>query len=227
MSTFNFGTIEVERKDGEVLVHFDGDTLGFVSTSDGFSITNDWNNRHFALGFGENSVLYHLTREDIDKRFGKSHLSPSEFVAEMYGYVRAKAPVVPIDEVPSDVVGKIDMDSLRAYLKEASVLYGKSDGITVEGEWASELAEELASDPRKLAEFYKRVLEPVNLEDAKESGENIFVYPTMNEIFVLLFYPDDTIGVTTVRELSDLATIAGGSPIVDHVMRSIDVPEVV
>ena len=60
--------IHVEANDDGVKVRFSGETLALNATSTGFSVTNDWNNRHFTLAFDESSLLYHLTHEDIVRR---------------------------------------------------------------------------------------------------------------------------------------------------------------
>lgn len=229
MSAFNFdpgANIHVDRNDDGVKVRFGGDTLGFNATSNGFSVTNDWNNRHFTLSFDENSILYHITREDIDDRkSGKGNLPPEEFVAEIYGYIRSLAHPVPEDHLDLDFVGSVDVDKMRAYLEDHKVLHDTKDGLQVDGKKKTELETKLNEDRKARGELYQQVLNPIPFESAKseDSGENIYLYPTKDEIFVLVFFPDRYIGVTTVRGVIGFATIAGGSQVMDHVIRAMSV----
>lgn len=229
MSAFNFdpaANIHVETNDDNVKVRFGGDTLGFNATTNGFSVTNDWNNRHFTLGFDENSILYHITREDIDDRTsGKGNIPPEEFVAEIYGYIRSLARPVPEDHLDLDFVGAVDVNEIRTYLEEHEVLHDTKYGLQIDGEKKTGLIAKLNDDGKARGEFYQQVLDPVAFEDAKsgDSGENIFVYPTKDEIFVLFIFPDRYIGVTTVRGVIGFATIAGGSQVMDHVLRAMSI----
>lgn len=115
-------------------IRFDGNTLCFNLTSDhrGYSITNDWNDRHFTIGFDEESILYHLTREDIgDRRSRSGNMSRSEFVAEMYGYIRSVAHPVPKSNLDFELVGKIDMDATKEYMRNEEVVEYSDSGLTV------------------------------------------------------------------------------------------------
>ncbi|MFC7130559.1 hypothetical protein [Haloferax chudinovii] len=227
MNAFNLGSkanIYVDTNDDGVTVRFGSDTLGFNTTSTGFSVTNDWNNRHFTLGFDENSILYHVTREDIDdRRSGNGNLPPEEFVAEIYGYIRSLAPPVPVDQIPFEIVGKVKMDAVREYLFDRGVIRDTSAGLRVNGQKRVELVEKWNSDLSERGKFYQQVLEPVKFEDAKKdnSGENIYAYPKVDRVYVLFFFPDKYVGVTTLQDLVGFASIAGGSQIFDHLLRSI------
>lgn len=135
MSTFNswFGDdINVERHEDGVNVHFGKDTLGFNKMSSGFSLTPDWNNRHFTLAFNEESILYHITREDLDDRQNSNRLSVSDFVTELYGYIRALAPGKPVDEFDLELVGKVDMDAMKAYLEDHEAVVKTEEGLREE-----------------------------------------------------------------------------------------------
>lgn len=73
----NFGeNIKVETGDKGGKFRFGKNTPGLVPTTEGYSITNDWNDRHFTIGFSSNSVFYHLTREvDGGKEAGRGNLN--------------------------------------------------------------------------------------------------------------------------------------------------------
>lgn len=228
MRTFKFdigSSLHVVRETDSVKLRFEGNTLGFNATSDGFSISNDWNSRHFTLSFDENSILYHLTREDIDDReSGKGDIPPSEFAAEIYGYIRSIAPPVPKDRLGElGIVGRVDFDELRTYLEEKGIVDDTTDGLCVDPDRKKEVGERLDESHTKRGELYARVLDPVPIEEAtdEDSGENIFVYPRVDEIFLLFVFPDGYVGVTTIRSVMNFASIAGGSQMMDHVLRSI------
>lgn len=226
MTAFNFdpgSDIHIDTNGDELLIHFDGDTFGINKTTSGFSFTNDWNKRHFSLAFDQNSILYHVTREDDDDRkSGKRGVSPEEFVAEIYGYVRSLAPPVPKDQLPFDFVGRADMEEMHDYLKDKRVVLDTDVGLQVDTNRRAELGETLNNHPAALGKLYQRVLHPVPVEDAinPKSGENIFIYPTPNALFVLFMFPDQYIGVTTAHQVLEFADVAGGSQIIDHVLRS-------
>lgn len=227
MSTFNFDPeshIRVERDDNGVTIHFDGETLGFMQTADGLSITNDWNSRHFTLGFSEESVLYHLTREDIDDRqSGKDALSHEEFIAELYGYMRSLATAVPEDQIDLDIVGKVELSEMRGYLEDKGVITNTPDGFQVDPERKAEIETELNENPTARGELYQHVLEPVPFEDvtSTSNGEHVYAYPTQKAIYVLVNYPDQTVGIATLDMVLNFTEIAGGSQIIDHALRSI------
>lgn len=227
MTTFNADPtahVHVERTDDGVTIHFDGETLGFMQTTDGLSITNDWNSRHFTLGFDENSLFYHLTREDIDDRqSGKDALSHEAFIAELYGYMRSLATAIPEDQLDLDIVGKIELSEMRGYLEDKGVITNTPSGFQVEPDRKAEVETELNENPAAQGELYQRVLNPVPFEDATSTseGEHVYAYPTPEAIYVLVNYPDQTVGVITVDMLLNFTEIAGGSQIIDHALRSI------
>lgn len=227
MTTFNFDPsdhIHVERTDDGVTIRFEGDTLGFMQTTDGLSITNDWNSRHFTLGFDENSLFYHLTREDIDdRRSGKDALSHEAFIAELYGYIRSLATAVPEDQFDLDIVGKVKFSEIRGYLEDKGVITNTADGFQVNPDRKAEVETELNENPTAQGELYQRVLDPVPFEEAisKSKGEHVYAYPTSEAIYVVVNYPDQTIGLTTVDMLLNFTEIAGGSQLIDHAIRSV------
>ena len=227
MSTFNPDPgrdIHVETGDDGVTIRFGAETLGVTKTTDGFSITNDWNSRHFTLAFDNNSVLSHLTREsDDDRQSGKRAMAFEEFIAEMYGYIRSIATPVPIDELHFEFVGRVDMDEVRTYLLEQDIITDTDAGLRVNPDKKQEAVESLEDNPERMGKFYQSALDEVSFEQASQdrTGENIYVYPLPTTVIVLFFFPDEYVGVTTVYELIDFANIAGGSQIVDHILRSI------
>lgn len=227
MTAFNTdpaADIHVERDDDGVKIRFGGDTLGINTGNGGLSISNDWNNRHFTLGFEENSILYHLTREDIDDRkSGKGNLPPEEFIAEIYGYVRSLGNLIPEDQIGLDIVGEPNIDETKRYLEEQGVFSDTKDGLQFDGEKKARLERRLEEEPAALGKAYERILDPVPLDEVKkaDSGENIYFYPTEDEIFALFTFPDNYIGITTLDNLLGFATYAGGSQIMDHIIRSL------
>jgi len=221
---FNPGSdIYIDTNDDNVTIRFDGDTFGINSTTSGLSLTNDWNSRHFTLAFDENSILYHVTREnDDDRRSGKGGMPPEEFVTELYGYVRSLATPVPEDQLDFDFVGRADVEAMSDYLKEKNVVRDTNSGLQVDNDQRTELEETLNDDSAALGGIYQKVLDPVPFDEAidSDSGENIFFYPTTNAILILFMFPDKYIGVTTAHEVLQFTDVAGGSQIMDHVLRS-------
>lgn len=123
--------IHVKTDDDGVTIQFGAETLCLAKTTDGFSITNDWNSRHFTLAFDDNSVLYHLTREsDNDRQSGKHAMAPEEFIAEMYGYIRSIATPVLIDDLDFEFVGRVDVDEVRAVLLENGIITDTDRGLS-------------------------------------------------------------------------------------------------
>lgn len=220
MTAFNFdpsSDIYVDTTDDSVTISFDGDTFGINPTTNGFSVTNDWNSRHFTLAFDNNSIFYHITREDDDDRTsGKDDVLPGEFVAEIYGYIRSLATPVPKDHLKEDLsldfVGRADMDEMENYLRDKDVARDTDVGLQIDNNEREELVNELNENPAGLGELYQRVLHPVEFDEATdpESGEHIFFHPTVDTIFVLFMFPDKYVGVTTANEVLTLVDHAGG-----------------
>lgn len=227
MVTFNFdfgANIYVNNNGDKLSIRFGSDTLCFNPTTDGFSATNDWNNRHFTLAFDENSILYHVTREDLDDRTsGKKGLSPEEFVAELYGYIRSLAPPIPEEQVDLDFVGRLDIEKARAYLKKEGIIRNTNTGLTVDNEGGSKFVESLHENPNSLGKFYQEAFVPIPIDEAldPESGEHVYFYPTPRMIRMLFPFPDGYVGVTTARKVLTFADHAGGSQIIDHVLRAV------
>jgi len=230
VTAFNFdpsSNVHVDTTSGNITISFDGDTFGITPTTNGFSVTNDWNDRHFTLAFDENSILYHITREgDDDRSSGKEAVAPEEFVAEIYGYIRSIATPIPKDHLRDhlnlDFVGRADIEQLENYLRDKDVASDIDVGIQIDNKKREELVNELNDNPVALGELYQRVLDPVEFDEAvnPESGEHIFFYPTTDTIFVLFMFPDKYVGVTTAKEVLTLVDHAGGSQIMDHVLRA-------
>ncbi|MBV0924763.1 hypothetical protein KTS45_11190 [Halomicroarcula limicola] len=133
MTTFNFNPgsdIHVDTASDNVTIRFGTDMFGINPTTSGFSVTNDWNSRHFTLAFDEKSILYHVTREDDDDRTsGKKALPPEEFIAEIYGYIRSIATPVPKDHLNFEIVGRADMTEMENYLKDKNVARETNVGL--------------------------------------------------------------------------------------------------
>lgn len=224
MITFNPGdNVHVTRDDDGLKIRFDGDTFAVNPTSTGFAVNNDWNNRHFTIAFGENSLLYHVTREDEDdSTSGKKAVSPGEAVAEFYGYIRSLAPPVPKDEIPFEFAGRAQFEEMKVYLKDEGVVRDTDTGIEVMSDARDELETSMQSNPGELGALFQRVLDPVPIENIVEMDgeEHIYFYPTPSEIIVLFPFPDDYVGVTTVQQVFNFAEVAGGSQIIDHMLRA-------
>lgn len=211
--------------DGVVKLRFGERTLGVdsLSESPGYVITNDWNTRHFTLAFGEDSVLYHLTREgdNPDREAGKRAMPREEYIAEIYGYVRALAPPVHESEVDIELVGKLDIVAAKEYLTEEGVVDETSHGIRVDNEREEGLVDELYEDPGKLGNMFSQVLDPVSFDAMRESGEIIFVRPTPHGVILIFLYPDDYIGIVEATTFFEGLMEGGGSQLMDHAVRSI------
>lgn len=229
MTIFNFAStiadeIHVDTTEDGAEIRFGGNTLGFKPASNraGYSITNDWNDRHFTIGFNENSVLYHLTREDDDDRkSGKGNLKPEEYIAEMYGYVRSIAHPIPEDYVDFELVGTFNVDAAREYLKDEYIIESTDYGLTVDNERKKQLVGELEEDTAKVGEVLSEVLNPVPFDEVRESGEIVFIRPSYDRIDLVFLYPDGYVGVVKARDLFDRLVDGGGSQLIDHLFRSI------
>jgi hypothetical protein len=212
----------IEERDEEILIRFDGDTLGFSSTDDGFSITNDWNDRHFTLAFGEESIIYHITRESSgDNQSGKNNLGFPEFVAEMYAYLRSLGDLVRVDELEIEAVGKVDVGETKTYLEERAVVQEKSSGIQFSSEGMESWMQTLVEDGSERGSVLQRILEYRSVKEASESGEFVFVYPSEDDTLILVFYPDGLVGVMSIMDILQFDENASGSQIMDHVIRSL------
>lgn len=204
--------IENDGEDG-FKVHFNEDTLGFNpnKSDNGYSLTPDWNNRHFTLAFSEDSVLYHLTQEGTEEeRHGEGDLSPEAFIADVYIAIRSLGPVVPTDRIDIDEVGKPDFDEIEEYLVDKNIITKTEHGVDIDRKKKEKLVTAINENISLKYEFYQRVLESVSTEDAKESGESIFVVPDVEEVYILFFFQDGYVSVTEVREFyAMLESISG------------------
>lgn len=217
-------SISVKTTDDGAEIRFDGNTLGFNPSSDnrGYSITNDWNDRHFTIGFGEESILYHLTREDIgDRKAASGNMPRSEFVAEMYGYVRSVAHPVPETNFDLELVGKVNIEATKEYLKNEDVVEYSDSGLTVDSSAQNNLIDQIMDNPAKLGEMFNNILEPVEFDEMRDYDELIFVRPHNTGVSLLVLYPNNYIGVVEAHNLLERLTSGGGSQIIDHALRSI------
>ncbi|ELY83687.1 hypothetical protein [Natrinema altunense] len=221
MSVFNdepLFDIRIEERDDEdgVNVHFGGDTLGFNPTTEdpGFSLTPDWNSHHFTLAVPEDSVLYHLTEEGVENnegdRPGKGNLQPGEFIADVYGSVRALGPVVPAERLPVEEVGRPEFSEVKSYLIEKGVLEETDAGFTVDRTRKEQLVSSFHTDARRKYEFYERVLEWVEVDEALETGRVVYAVPDLDTVWLLFFFPDDYVSVVGLRQFyATLELLAG------------------
>lgn len=229
MNVFKFheaviDSIAVEATDDGAEIRFDGNTLGFNPSSDnrGYSITNDWNDRHFTIGFDEESILYHLTREDIgDRKSGSGNMSRSEFVAEMYGYIRSVAHPVPESNLDFELVGKLDIDATKEYMKNERVVEYSDSGLTVNSSKQNDLIDKMIDKPAKLGDLFNNILEPVKFNEMRNCGELIFVRPSNTGVSVLILYPNNYVGVVEAQNLLERLVSGGGSQLIDHAFRSV------
>jgi len=200
-------------EDGGFNVHFDEDTLGFNPNekNNGYSLTPDWNDRHFTLAFSGDSVLYHLTREGSEEeRPGEGDLHPEAFISDVYVAIRSIGPVVPADRLEIDEVGKPNFDQIEEYLVGKGVISRTEAGVDINREKQEELVSALNQSIKLKYEFYQNVLDSVSLEDAEKSGENIFVVPNIEEVYLLFFFPDGYVSVAEIREFyTMLETLSG------------------
>lgn len=75
------------------------------------------------------------------------------------------------------------------------------DGLTIDRVASGDLVGSLVANQRLKYELYDRALIPVSVENAIESDEHVFVLPRSKAVFVLLFYPDEYVGIIEIREL--------------------------
>lgn len=199
-----FFDVDIERHDDGIRVHFDEDTLGVNLNADdsGFSLTPDWNDRHFTLAFSEDSALYHLTHEGSEdgERPGEGDLQPEALIADVYGAVRALGPVLPAERLGIESVGRPDFDEIESYLKEKGVVEMSSTGVSVNQSKKERLISGMDRSAETKYEFYEQVLDTVSLEEAVDSGEHIFVVPEMDAVYLLFFFPDEYVGVVELRQ---------------------------
>ncbi len=211
-------------EDKEVKIQFDEQTLGVVhgGGTTGYSITNDWNNRHFTIGFNENSILYHVTREDIDDRMsGKQSINRSEYVAELYGYVRWIAPPIPKDRVPFDIVGILDFEATKQYFTEKQVVEYTDDGLSVDFDKEETLITDLIDNPGEVGELFETILDSVSFDNIRDSDEIVFFRPSATKLHIIFLYPGEYVGVVEAQEFFKALEGGGGSQIIDHAIRSI------
>lgn len=224
MIDFNFDPVDnlkiCTNEDGGI-IRFNDQTFSIEPTSDGYSLTNDWNNRHLTLGFSNDSFFYHLTREDIDDSSGKWGMSRAEYVAEMFLYIRSFAPEMPEAELPFKIVGKLDIEGTKEYFLNHNVVEYGSDGVDVDLEKATSLTNKIAETPGLFGELLGSVFDPVRIGDIRDVGDIVFFYPGRDEIKIIILYPNDRVGLAKATDILDNPFNAGGSPIIDHTIRSI------
>jgi hypothetical protein len=219
--------ISVVRRDDQVLLEVGEDTLGVNPTSDGYSLTPDWNNRRFTLAITEESVLYHLTEESVEKKRGnEGNIAPESFIAEIYGAVRTIAPLYPVSHLleESDFaqVGKISFDAIEEYLKEAEVIELTESGVEVDAEKKNKLQRAYAESQSVRKRFLDEVLSLIPASEMVESGEQLFILPDKNYFpILLLLFPDEYVGVTRPPELFFAIENMTGSRSVDLLIQTL------
>lgn len=123
MIQFNADTlldVRVENDNGSVEVHIGDDTLRFNPNEEdsGYSITPDWNDRHFTLAIKQDSVLYHITRDGDEERSGEGNRQPEDLIVDVYLAFRALGPALPAERLPLSIVGNPDREAIEKYLQE-------------------------------------------------------------------------------------------------------------
>lgn len=224
MIVFNFDPtdhIEVRTDEDGGILRFDEHTFGINRTSDGYSLTNDWNTRHLTVGFSNDSCFYHLTREDIDQRVGKRSISRGEYIAEMLLYIRSTAPEMREEELPFDVVGKLNIDGTRDYFLKHNVVEFLDDGLDVNLDRARSLVDEIVETPSLFGKLLGSVFDPVETSKLRDVGDIVYFYPGSDELEIIVLYPNNRVGVAKATEILDNPLKTGGSQIIDHTLRSI------
>lgn len=213
MIDFNFEPTDyftVRTTDDGTEIRFDEHTLGVVPTSTGYSITNDWNNRHFTIGFTDKLVLYHLTREDIsDRGSGKRAMSRAEFIAELYAWVRAFAYEVKEDDLSLDFVGILDLDSVRDSFIDEGIAIEADGGLDIDMAKEKDLVTKIVNQPQLHDDLLGDVFTPLDVSEMRDSGETIFFYPTKEDVKILFLYPIDRVGIASGRDLMNGSFIGG------------------
>jgi hypothetical protein len=139
----------------------------------------------------------------------------------MYAYLRSLGNFVRVEELQIEAVGKVDVDETKAYLEEQSVVQQKSSGIQFSSDEMEDWMQNLIEDGSERGSVLQRILEYRSVEEASESGEFVFVYPTEDDTLVLVFYPDGLVGVMSIMDILQFDENASGSQIMDHVIRSL------
>jgi len=210
VSTFNRGVAEditVERRDDRILLRFGEDTLGVNPTSDGFTVTPDWNDRRFTLAIPENSVLYHLTEEVEEKKVGnEGNIPPESFIAEIYGAVRSIAPLYPIRDLLEDSadeeVGRASFDALKDYLIDKGIVNITATGVEVKDERKRELESSYTNNETVREEVHEAVLSPIPATEMVDSDEAVFVATDEDSFPILIFlFPDEYVAITSPTDL--------------------------
>ncbi|MFC4406289.1 hypothetical protein [Haloarchaeobius iranensis] len=224
MKEFNRLTdsVEIIEREESVLLRINDSTLGVNFSTDGFVLTPDWNSRHFTLAITDESVLYHMVREDEDDRTGgEGDLQPEGFVADMYTAIRALTPLEPVSETGIQQVGRINVDEAEGWLRDQAVIEGEGRDFTIDNERKNELEFEYNNVTSVRRDFATRFLEVIPLEDAIESGE--IVFGAVDEDYYLYFvflFPDRYIGIVRPNKLLNIMSHLRGSSVFHYLQRS-------
>lgn len=224
MIDFNFDPashFEVRTDEDGGEIRFNDNTFGIKSTSEGYSLTNDWNERHFTIGFSNDSFFYHLTREDVDDPSGKWGVSRAEFIAEMFMYIRSIAPEIPEDELQFEFVGKLNIDGIRDYFINHGVVDFDENGVDIDFDRAESHTNEIVESPSLFGTLLGSVFDPVRIDELRDVGDIVFFYPRYNELGIIVLYPNNRVGLVQATDILDNPFNAGGSQIIDHTIRSI------
>ena len=212
-------SVETNEKGGEI--RFATNTLGIKNTKNGYAITNDWNNRHFTIAFDSDSVFYHITREKENDRETGSEITRREYINEMLGYLRYLAPAVPEKSLQMKFVGRLEIDEARLFLQEEGLVERINGNLVVNNEELIAFKDKFEKEPALLGKLFSSVLEPVPVESIRDSGEVAFIYPSWDGVKLIILYPFGEVGVADASILLDFPADGRGSPIINHVMRSI------
>lgn len=212
----------MEELDDEVLVRFDDETFGFGPSTDGYRMTNDWNDSHFSLSIYENSVLYELSSDGEGENLGTGDISPEEFIADLYSAVRGikGAELIPFGSISVDHVYTLNIEGAKSYLSGRGVI-DDEDGLTIDPEAWEETEDEMLSLRPETIRFLDMAFDPIALDDIRDSGKVVFfnVDPTFNYFELVLLMPGDYVEVVPVLDLMDAVTNLSGSPLMYYLNR--------
>ena len=227
MTAFNspeFPDISVERDEDEVRIYSDNDTIGIDPSSNGFSVTNDWNDRHFSLSVKDESILYELSKDgdlsDDYEHGGK--VPPESFFADLYTAVRGLGPGRPIEHMEYDEVGKPEFSRIRDFLVESGIIDIDAKNMEVDESRMDALGTLYSISPKWRAIVNNYVLEPISVEEAREADECIFaVADRKNRLYAIIFFEDGYYSEVPVERLIDVFTSGSGSEVFDVINSSL------
>lgn len=219
----------VVREDGQVKIIFKEGTLGISSTSDGYTVTPDWNTRRFTLAFSEGSALYHLTEESKgEKQYNEEDVPVESFIADVYTAVRGIGHLSPIERIVDTLeekglkTGVVEVESIREYLKDKRIIEETDAGIEVNPERREKFISGYSKDRELRKEAVSQSIKYLPADEIPESEEEIFVIADDEyRLYVLFLFPDGYASVIPMEELLTSIFQMSGSMTLDMLFRAL------